>query len=99
LTYIVETFFSIAIGYLCWRVYDGAHRYLLPAAAALGLATGFRQSSLVVLAPLLLFAFHRVSRRHVAWGAGMLNLLIVAWFIPMLYASGGPGEYISSLWA
>src|SRR5260370_335081 len=43
LTYIVETFFSALIGFLCWRVYSGYQRWLIPASVALGLAAGFRQ--------------------------------------------------------
>ena len=99
LTYIVEAFFSALIGYFCWRVYCGASRFVFPAAAALGLAAGFRQSSLLVLAPLLLFSIRRVPRRLVLWGMGALSLVLMAWFIPMLYASGGMNAYASSLWS
>src|SRR5271157_5580262 len=55
LTYIVEAFFSALIGYLCWRIYGGAARFILPGAMAVGIAAGFRPSSLLLLAPLLLF--------------------------------------------
>jgi len=99
LTYIVEAFFSALIGYCCWRVYGGAGRFIVPAAAALGLAAGFRQSSLLVLAPLLLFSFRRAPRRLALCGVGALGLVLMTWFIPMLYASGGMSAYASSLWA
>jgi 4-amino-4-deoxy-L-arabinose transferase-like glycosyltransferase len=32
LTYIVEAFFSALTGYLCWRIYCGAARFILPGA-------------------------------------------------------------------
>jgi hypothetical protein len=99
LTYIVETFFSTLIGCFCWRVYRGDARFILPAATALGLAAGFRQSSLLVLAPLLLFSFRRVSCRLAMRGLGALGLVLVAWFIPMVYAGGGITAYASSLWS
>jgi len=99
LTYIVEAFFSIALGYLCWRVYDGAHHFVIPAAVVLGLAAGFRQSSLVILLPLLLLAFHRVPRRLVFQGIGALGLVLMAWLMPMLYTVGGVHAYTSVLWA
>ncbi len=99
LTYIVEAFFSALVGYFCWRVYRGASRFVLPAAAALGLAAGFRQSSLLVLAPLLLFSFRRVPRRLAFRGMAALSLVLAAWILPMLHASGGIAAYTSSLWS
>ena len=97
LTYIVEAFFSALIGYFCWRVYLGADRFILPAAAALGLAAGFRQSSLLVLAPLLLFSFRRAPRGRALLGIGALGLVLLMWIIPMVRASGGMHAYASSL--
>jgi hypothetical protein len=99
LTYIVEAFFSALIGYFCWWAYRGADGFILPAAAALGIAAGFRQSSLVVLAPLFLFSLWRAPRRLALGGIGVLALVLAAWFVPMLYASGGMSAYASSLWA
>jgi hypothetical protein len=99
LTYIVEATFSALIGYFCWRVYSGASRFVLPAAAALGLAAGFRQSSLLVLAPVFLFSIRRAPRKLALQGVGALGLVLAAWFIPMLYAAGGVNVYIASLWS
>src|SRR5579863_6717893 len=99
LTYIVEAMFSALIGHFCWRVYSGDSRFVLPAAAALGLAAGFRQSSLLVLAPVFLFSIRRAPRR-LAWGGiGALGLVLASWIIPMLYAAGGTNAYIASLWS
>jgi hypothetical protein len=99
LTYIVEAMFSALIGYFCWCVYSGASRFVLPAALALGLAAGFRQSSLLVLAPMFLFSIRRAPRRLALGGIGALGLVLAAWIIPMLYASGGMKAYIASLWS
>ena len=99
LTYMVEALFSALIGYFCWRVYSGASRFVLPAAAALGLAAGFRQSSLLVLAPVFLFSIHRAPRRLAWCGIGALGLVLAAWIIPMLHAAGGTHAYFSSLWS
>jgi len=49
LTYIVEAFFSALTGYLCWRIYCGEARFILPGAMVLGVAAGFRPSSLLLL--------------------------------------------------
>lgn len=99
LTYMVEALFSALVGYFCWRVYSGAGGFVLPAAAALGLAAGFRQSSLLVLAPLFLFSIHRAPRRLALCGIGALTLVLAAWIIPMLHAAGGMNAYVSSLWS
>ena len=99
LTYIVEACFSAAVGYCCWRVYSGASGYMLPAAISLGLAAGFRQSSLLILGPLFLFSIRSVPRRIAIRGIAVLALVLMAWFIPMLQAAGGWNAYFSSLWS
>jgi hypothetical protein len=96
LTYVVEAFFSALIGYLCWRIYCGAGRFILPGAAVVGIAAGFRPSSLLLLGPLLLFSFSNASRKRAAAGFGALTLTLLAWFIPMIQICGGKA-YISSL--
>lgn len=100
LTYIVEAFFSTLTGYLCWRIYCGAGRFILPGAVVVGIAAGFRQSSLLLLGPLLLFSFRNANRRQAAGGIGALALTLLAWFIPMVRISGGTAYFSSlrSLW-
>jgi Protein of unknown function (DUF2723) len=95
LTYIVEAFFSALTGYLCWRIYCGAGWFILPAAAVVGIAAGFRPSSLLLLGPLLLFSFGKAARKQAAVGIGALTLTLLAWFIPMIQICGGKA-YISS---
>lgn len=97
LTYIVEAFFSALIGLLCWRVYRGSSQWILPGAVALGLAAGVRPSSLLFLGPLFLFSLRRAPRDRALIGIGVLSATLLAWFVPMIYASGGPGAYFSAL--
>ena len=89
LTYIVEAFFSALTGYLCWRIYCGAARFILPGAMVVGMAAGFRPSSLLLLGPLLLFSFRNANRKQAAAGIGALALTLLAWFIPMIRIGGG----------
>jgi hypothetical protein len=96
LTYAVEAFFSALTGYLCWRVCSGASRFVLPAAAVVGIAAGFRPSSLLLLAPVLLFSFRGVGRKLAVGGIGILTLVLLAWFIPMIRIGGG-AAYTSAL--
>jgi len=96
LTYIVETFFSALTGYLCWRMCRGAAGCILPGAIVVGMAAGFRPSSLLLLGPLLLFSFRNANRKQAAAGMGGLALTLLAWFIPMIRIGGGK-PYIASL--
>ena len=97
LTYIVEGFFSALIGYLCWRVYTGSTREVLAAAVALGVAAGLRPSSLLFLGPVFLFSLRKAPRNKIAAALAALSVTVLAWFVPMIYASGGPQAYLSSL--
>ena len=96
LTYIVESFFSALTGYLCWRICCGSTRFILPAALVVGIASGFRPSSLLFLGPLLLFSLSKASLRQAAGAVGFLLLTLLAWFVPMIRISGG-NTYFSSL--
>jgi len=100
LTYIVEAFFSSLIGFLCWRIYIGSKRFILPGAIVLGIAAGFRPSSLLLLGPLLIFSILNSTPRQIAEGIGALSLTLLAWFIPMLQICGRAAYFSSlgSLW-
>ena len=97
LTYIVEAFFSALTGYLCWRAYSGTSVYLWPAAVVLGIAAGFRPSSLLFLGPIWLIAWWRASGRMRVLAASLLSLTLLAWWIPMIEASGGARVYFDAL--
>ncbi|HYM12888.1 MAG TPA: DUF2723 domain-containing protein [Bryobacterales bacterium] len=98
LTYILEAFFSSLVGYLCWRAYQGRAWFLVPAAVALGIAAGFRQSTLLFLGPLWLLSLRRARWDQRIVGAGALVLSVLAWFVPMLAASGGATVYFGALY-
>lgn len=91
LTYIVEAFFSALVGYLCWREQG------IAAAIALGVAGGFRPSSILFLAPLLLFSLRKGQRAAPVF---VLILTTAVWFIPMILISGGAAYFssLASLW-
>jgi hypothetical protein len=97
LTYIVEAFFSGLLGYLCWRIYCGNERFVLSGGVILGLSAGIRPSSFVFLAPLFLFSLCKVTWRGKYVGLAALALTLAAWFVPMIYASGGFESYFGAL--
>lgn len=98
LTYSVEAFFSALIGYLCWSVYRGRANLVLAAAVVLGISAGIRPSSLLFLGPLFLFSLSHAPRRRVA-GILVLLVTLTAWFLPMVAASGGFGDYFGALFS
>jgi hypothetical protein len=101
LTYSVEAAFSALLGYLCWRIHKGQAAFVVPAAIALGVSAGVRPSSLLFLGPLFLFSLWSVPLRKSLLGIGVLALTGAAWFLPMIYISGGFANYfgaLASLW-
>jgi Protein of unknown function (DUF2723) len=99
LMYIVEGFLSALVGYLCWEVYRGRGSFAVTAGVVLGLGAGIRPSFLLFLGPLFLFSLRRVPRKHAAAAIASLLVALLAWFIPMVEASGGPQKYASSFLA
>ncbi len=97
LTYSVEAFFSALLGYLCWRMYSGRNGYIVPAAIALGIAAGVRPSSILFLGPIFLFSLTRVRLKGMLAGMLALALTLIAWFLPMIAASGGFNAYFGAL--
>jgi hypothetical protein len=92
LTYIVEAFFSVLIGLLCWR------GKIVPAAIALGFSAGFRPSSLVFLGPLWVYSLLKCGHTRRIAAAGSLVLTLAAWITPMLVSVGGVSAYLGPLW-
>ncbi|HUY82428.1 MAG TPA: glycosyltransferase family 39 protein [Acidobacteriaceae bacterium] len=99
LTYIVGAFCSGLVGYLCWRLNNGHSGYLVPAALALGFAAGIRPSELLFLAPLYLYSLRRLDLKQILLGLLAVLLAVLAWFVPMILASGGLNAYFGALFA
>ncbi|MFN8637528.1 MAG: DUF2723 domain-containing protein, partial [Chloroflexota bacterium] len=96
LTYAVESLFLLLVVWLCWRgLTTAADRPIMLAALVLGVASGVRQSTLVLLLPLWLFAAYRVGRRALWRGLAVLAATCVAWLVPLVWLAGGPVEYLN----
>ena len=95
LTYAVEAFFLLVVAWLCWRALQtGSARAVIWSAVALGLAGGVRQSTLLMLLPLWLFAGARAGRRGLSLGVSALAGTCLLWVAPLVYLAGGPVQYI-----
>ncbi len=99
LTYSVEAFFSALLGWLCWRMPRAGSVYVAGTAIVLGISAGIRPSSLLFLGPLFLFALLSVSPRRRVIGIAVLAATLLAWFLPMLAASGGADAYFGALFS
>ena len=94
LTYAVEAFFLLVVAWLCWRALrTGSPRAVIWAAVVLGLAGGVRQSTLLMLLPLWLFAAARAGRRPLKLGVLALAATCLSWVAPLVYLAGGPLQY------
>jgi hypothetical protein len=98
LPYTVEASLAIAVATLVWPMRAGRERFVVWSAFALGVAGGVRQSVLIVLAPLwLAMAWAGLRRwRPILWGGFALALTSAAWFVPMVWLTGGLGRYFGA---
>jgi hypothetical protein len=97
----VEAAASALVGTLCWRIERGRLGFIVPTAVVLGITAGIRPSSILFLGPLYLFTLRRAPLNKIALGAGALAATAAAWFVPMIWASGGLAAYfgaLASLW-
>ena len=93
LTYVVEAFFSAFVALLCWRMLKGEHKYIWLSVIALGIAGGIRQNTVVFLLPLWLFSIKRLPLRKIIASIGLLGIVCLLWFIPMVWMTGGWNAY------
>jgi len=97
LTYVVEAFFSSFVALMCWRILKGEHKYLWLSVIALGIAGGIRQNTVVFLLPLWLFSVKGVPLRKIIASIGLLGIVCLFWFIPMVWMTGGWHAYNEAL--
>ncbi len=97
LTYTVECTLALMVVWLCWH---GAHRAglkpVVASAVVLGLAGGVRQSTLILLLPLWLYATWAGGRCRLFAGLLTVGVVCLAWFIPLIVLSGGLQEYLAA---
>ena len=97
LTYVVEAFFSSFVALLCWRILKGEHKYLWLSVIALGIAGGIRQNTVVFLLPLWLFSVKGVPLKKIIASLGLLGIICLCWFVPMVWMTGGWNAYNEAL--
>lgn len=97
LNYGLESFFSVTIAYLCWKIAaEKKHAAWLPLAIILALSGGIRQNTPVFLLPLVIYACRQLPLRSLLLGGITFSSVALAWFVPMIHATGGWEAYGSS---
>jgi Dolichyl-phosphate-mannose-protein mannosyltransferase len=98
LTYAGEALLASVVAYFAFRALQGSDPDAWLAAGYLGLAGGMRQSVLVLLFPLWLGATVVGTRRPrtVLVGIAILAVAVLAWFVPMVWITGGLERYLEA---
>jgi 4-amino-4-deoxy-L-arabinose transferase-like glycosyltransferase len=98
LTYAGEALAASVVAWASYRALDGTTPRTDLASLALGLAGGIRQSILVVLFPLWLGSTMAGTRRvrGVLRALVILAVAVLAWFVPMVWLTGGLDRYLGA---
>lgn len=98
LTYAGEALCATTVAYFAFRALRGSETDAWLAAGYLGLAGGVRQSILLLLLPLWLGATIVGVRRlrTVVIGVGIMLATVIAWFVPMVWLTGGLDRYLAA---
>ena len=94
--YAFLALFSSLIVLLALRNRSGGHDTTLVSAALLAIVGGFRPELVPFLLPLWLWGAWRRPRWRWLAGLGLLVVLIAAWYVPMIWLSGGWQTYQSA---
>lgn len=89
LPYALLGLLSILVATMLYRVWEGNAGYMLPAAAALGLASGFRQDLLLFLLPLFVVILLGKPISRIILSMAVLSGAVLSWYIPTILLSGG----------
>jgi 4-amino-4-deoxy-L-arabinose transferase-like glycosyltransferase len=98
LTYAAEALVASIVAYFSFRALRGGETDAWLAAGYLGLAGGLRPSAVVLLFPLWLgsTAFGSRRLRTVLIGLVVLAVAVLAWFLPMIWITGGLTRYLEA---
>jgi len=98
LTYAGEAFGASLVALLALGALRGSTAQLYWGALVLGLVGGFRPSVLVLLFPLWLAAaaYGIRSARRLLAACALIAGAVLAWFLPLVWLSGGLGPYLAA---
>jgi hypothetical protein len=94
LTYSVEAAFAVGFGLMAWMGREHGVRWLAAASLLLGLTGAVRPTGEVLLLPLWLWMVWPAEPRARLAAATVLTVTSMVWIVPLIWLSGGAGEYI-----
>jgi len=97
LTYSVEACTSVLIAYSFYMAIQGSDRHAYIGYASLGIAIGFRQTTLLVLFPLAIFTFFYLRARTRIISLVLVSAATLSWVMPLIAWSGGVASYLREL--
>lgn len=95
LPHTLDLFGVTLAAWLLYRIMQGDTRHLWLTAVFLALLGGFRQQNLIFLGPLILFAVWRIGIRRITLFAAVGAAVSLAWFLPLIYYTGGLKSYLA----
>jgi hypothetical protein len=93
LPHTLDAFVVIILVWLFYRILQGETHLVIPAAIGLGIAGGLRPQTQIFLLPLAVFAVWRTGLRRAFYAGLTLALVNLAWFIPLIWSTGGIRMY------
>jgi dolichyl-phosphate-mannose-protein mannosyltransferase len=98
LTYAGEALIASVVAYFSFRALRGGETDAWLAAGYLGVAGGLRQSAMVLLFPLWIgaTAFGVRRLRAITIGLLVIGAATLAWFVPMIWITGGLARYVEA---
>lgn len=94
--YAILGLFSALLALLFWDGRHGTAAFRLGASVAYGLATGFRQDLVLLLAPLWLWMIWPRPREWIA-AVAAAGVGVLAWLVPSAISAGGLTAYLSNV--
>jgi hypothetical protein len=96
-TYIADALFSILISFLIWQTITKKKNYSFLVSIILGLASGIRNSLIVLFLPLwLLMLLQLRPFKKILFNSLLLILSAFSWLLPLINLSGGFKSYFET---
>ena len=95
-TYALECLMAILIGWTCFRVREGEEHLAPWVGLLMAIAGGIRQTTVVLLLPLVLFSLRKASAKRLLIAGGLFVAFTLAWLLPLLHFGGGLDTYLEA---
>jgi hypothetical protein len=94
---IIDAFLVTLIAFYFYKTSIGETKYVWIAAVLLGLSGGFRQQTLLFMAPLAVYAVRRLKFSTMILSGACAVIVFLLSFIPMVMVSGGLAQYTAAV--